>query len=287
LLFPATTPSPSDPDLALMTPLQALVLGIIQGLAEFLPISSSAHLVLAPWLFGWEDPGLAFDVALHVGTLFALLWYFRAEWLRLLSAAVVVCRTFSLQGPEERRLAYIVVGTIPGGIAGILFEQKADVAFRAPALVASALILLGILLWLADAACPARRSLDGIRWRDALLIGVAQAFAIVPGVSRSGSTITAGRALGLDRESAAVFSFLLSMPIIAGAAIHELPRLSHGTASTTALLIGVAAAAVSGWFAIAVLLRFVKQHSYGVFAVYRVLVGAAVLVIVALRARHG
>lgn len=269
-----------------MTPLHAIVLGIIQGLAEFLPISSSAHLVLAPWLLGWEDPGLAFDVALHVGTLVALLWYFRAEWLRLLSSALVVCRTRSLPGPEERRLAYLVVGTIPGGIAGILFERKANVAFRAPVLVASALIALGILLWLADVACPARRSLDEVRWRDALLIGVAQAFAIVPGVSRSGSTITAGRALGFDRESAAVFSFLLSMPIIAGAAVHELPRLSHA-GFTAPLLIGVVSAAVSGWFAIAVLLQFVKRHSYGVFAVYRVLVGAAVLAIVVLRARHG
>jgi undecaprenyl-diphosphatase len=269
-----------------MTPLQALVLGVIQGLSEFLPISSSAHLVLAPWLFGWEDPGLAFDVALHVGTLVALLWYFRAEWLRLLSSAAVICRTRSLAGPEERRLAYLVVGTIPGAIAGILFESKADEAFRAPALVAGALMVFGILLWLADVASRGQRGLDGLRWRDALLIGVAQAFAIVPGVSRSGSTITAGRALGLNRESAAVFSFLLSMPIIAGAAVHELPRLPHGS-FTGPLLVGVISAAVSGWFAIAVLLHFVKRHSYGVFAVYRVLVGAAVLALVAVRARHG
>jgi undecaprenyl-diphosphatase len=269
-----------------MTPFQALILGLLQGLAEFIPVSSSAHLVLAPWVFGWQDPGLAFDVALHVGTLVALLWYFRAEWLRLLSSALVVVRTRSLQGPEERRLAYLVIGTIPGAIAGVLFERKADEAFRAPVLVASALIIMGILLWLVDLVAPTRRALAGMRWRDAVLIGIAQAFAIVPGVSRSGATITAGRALQLDRESAAVFSFLLSMPIIAGAAAHEMPRLVHA-GLTAPLLIGMISAAVSGWFAIAVVLRYVKRHSYGAFALYRVVLGASVLALAAYRARHG
>ena len=269
-----------------MTAFQALILGLLQGLAEFIPVSSSAHLVLAPWVFGWQDPGLAFDVALHVGTLIALLWYFRAEWLRLLSSALVVVRTRSLQGPEERRLAYLVVGTIPGGIAGVLFERKADEAFRAPVLVASALIVMGILLWLVDLVAPTRRALAGMRWRDAILIGIAQAFAIVPGVSRSGATITAGRALQLDRESAAVFSFLLSMPIIAGAAAHEMPRLLHA-GITAPLLIGMVSAALSGWFAIAVVLRYVKRHSYGAFALYRVVLGALVLALAAYRARHG
>jgi len=269
-----------------MTPFQALVLGVLQGLAEFLPISSSAHLALAPWVFGWQDPGLAFDVALHVGTLVALLWYFRAEWLRLLSSALIVLRTRSLHGPEERRLAYLVVGTIPGGIAGLLLERKADEAFRAPALIASALIVMGILLWAVDAAAPARRTLNNLGWRDALLIGVAQALALVPGVSRSGATITAGRALQLDRESAAVFSFLLSMPIIAGAAVHEFPRLLHA-GLTAPLIIGMVSAAVSGWFAIAIVLQYVKRHNYAAFAVYRVLLGLFVLALVAYRARHG
>jgi len=269
-----------------MTPLQALVLGILQGLAEFLPISSSAHLTLAPWAFGWPDPGLAFDVALHVGTLVALLWYFRAEWLRLLASALVVCRTRTLQGPEERRLAYLVVGTIPGGIAGLLLERKADEAFRAPELIAGALILMGILLWAIDRAAPARRTLDGITWRDALVIGAAQALALVPGVSRSGATITAGRALRLDRESAAVFSFLLSMPIIAAAAILKVPHLVR-EGVTVPLAVGVVSAAASSLFAIAVVLRYVKRHSYGVFALYRLLLGAAVLALVIYRSRHG
>jgi undecaprenyl-diphosphatase len=269
-----------------MTPFQALVLGVLQGLAEFLPISSSAHLALAPWIFRWQDPGLAFDVALHVGTLVALLWYFRAEWLRLLASALVVVRTRSLPGPEERRLAYLVVGSIPGGVAGLLLERKADEAFRAPAVIASALMVMGILLWLVDFVAPARRALEGMRWRDALLIGIAQAFALVPGVSRSGATITAGRALTFDRESAAVFSFLLSMPIIAGAAAHELPRLLHAGV-TAPLVIGMLSAAVSGCFAIAVVLRYVKRHSYGAFAVYRVLLGGFVLALVAYRGHHG
>lgn len=269
-----------------MTIFQALVLGLLQGLAEFLPISSSAHLTLAPWAFGWQDPGLAFNVALHVGTLVALLWYFRAEWLRLFSSALVVCRTRSLPGPEERRLAYLVVGTIPGGIGGLLLEHKADEAFRAPALIASALIVMGILLWVIDRTTPARRTLDGIGWRDAVVIGVAQVLALIPGVSRSGSTITAGRALQLDRESAAVFSFLLSMPIIAAAAILKVPHLVR-EGVTMPLLVGVVSAAASSLFAIAVVLRYVKRHSYGVFALYRVVLGAAVLALIAYRARHG
>jgi undecaprenyl-diphosphatase len=198
----------------------------------------------------------------------------------------VVVRTRSLPGPEERRLAYLVVGSIPGGVAGLLLERKADEAFRAPVLIASALIVMGILLWLVDLVAPARRALDGMRWRDALLIGIAQAFALVPGVSRSGATITAGRALTFDRESAAVFSFLLSMPIIAGAAAHELPRLLHAGV-TAPLVIGMLSAAVSGSFAIAVLLRYVERHSYGAFAVYRVLLGAFVLALVAYRGHHG
>jgi undecaprenyl-diphosphatase len=269
-----------------MTPFQAFVLGVLQGLAEFLPISSSAHLTLAPWVFGWEDPGLSFDVALHVGTLIALLWYFRAEWVKLAIAAGTVARTRSLAGAEERRLAYLVVATIPGGIAGLLLERKADEAFRAPALIAAALITMGVVLWAVDRAAPTQRPIDGMHWRDAIAIGVAQALALIPGVSRSGATITAARALSFDRESAAVFSFLLSMPIIAAAAVLKVPHLVR-EGVTVPLAIGVATAAVSSALAIAFVLRYVRAHSYGVFAVYRVLLGAAVLALVAYRSQHG
>ena len=166
-----------------MTTWQALVLGILQGLAEFLPISSSAHLVLVPWAFGREDPGLAFDVALHAGSLIALLWYFRDEWVRLLKAAGRIVRQRAIRGPEEQRLGYLVVATIPGAIAGLLFERAADRMFRAPALIATTLIIMGILLWLVDRANLAVRTLRDLQWRDAALIGVAQVFALIPGVS--------------------------------------------------------------------------------------------------------
>ncbi|MEO6866234.1 MAG: undecaprenyl-diphosphatase UppP [Gemmatimonadaceae bacterium] len=258
---------------------QALVLGLLQGLAEFLPISSSAHLALAPWLFHWPDPGLSFDVALHFGTLIAVVWYFRDEWMSLLRAAWQILLTRKIVTVEQKRAAFLVVATIPGGVFGLLLEKKAETAFRNPALIACALILLGILLWLADRLAPANRPLTNITWRDAILIGVAQVFALIPGVSRSGSTITAGRALGLDRKGAAEFSFLLSMPIIAAAVILKGPHLLRQSGMSMPLLVGVVASAVSGWLAISVLLKYVSRHSYGVFALYRVVLGVAVLAI--------
>ncbi len=258
---------------------QALVLGLLQGLAEFLPISSSAHLALAPWLFHWPDPGLSFDVALHFGTLVAVIWYFRGEWMSLLRAAWQIVITRKIVTVEQKRAAFLVVATIPGGVFGLLLEKKAETAFRNPALIACALILLGILLWLADRLARADRPLTNMTWRDAILVGIAQVFALIPGVSRSGSTITAGRALGLDRNGAAAFSFLLSMPIIAAAVILKGPHLLRESGMSMPLLVGVVASAVSGWLAISVLLKYVSRHSYGVFALYRVLLGVAVLAI--------
>lgn len=263
-----------------MTIFQALVLGVLQGLAEFLPISSSAHLALAPWLLHWPEPGLSFDVALHVGTLVAVLVYFRDEWLRLLAAAWSIARTRRVTTVSERRVVFLIIATIPGGIGGVLLDHYAETTFRAPALIATAMIVLGVLLWLADRFAPAERPLAKMRWWDALLIGVAQVFALIPGVSRSGATITAGRADGFDRESAAVFSFLMSMPIIAAAAVFKVPHALHEQGLSSALVAGVLASAVSGWLAIAVLLRYVSRNSYGVFALYRVVVGMAVLAVV-------
>ncbi|MDQ2891134.1 MAG: undecaprenyl-diphosphatase UppP [Gemmatimonadota bacterium] len=261
------------------TSFQALILGLLQGLAEFLPISSSAHLALAPWLFHWPDPGLSFDVALHFGTLLAVIWYFRAEWLALLRSAWQIVRTRKIETVEQKRAAFLVVATIPGGIFGLLLEKKAETAFRNPALIATALIVLGVLLWLADRLARRDRPLTHMTWTDAIVIGVAQVFALIPGVSRSGSTITAARALGLDRNGAAAFSFLLSMPIIAAAVILKGPHLIRESGMSMPLLVGVAASAVSGWLAISVLLRYVSRHSYGVFALYRVLLGGVVLAV--------
>ena len=262
-----------------MTVLQALVLGVLQGLSEFLPISSSAHLTLAPWLFHWRDPGLAFDVALHFGTLIAVLWYFRTEWAALVGAAGRIVARRRVETEEERRVVYLIIATIPGAIAGLALEKYAESAFRDPKLIATVLIIMGIVLWWTDKRAAQDRPLSSMRWIDALLIGLAQMFAIVPGVSRSGSTITAGRGLRLTREGAAVFSFLMSMPIIAAASLLKLPHVLKTEGIDAQLVVGVLASALSGWLAISVLLRFVVRRSYGVFAVYRVVVGLIVLAI--------
>lgn len=263
-----------------MTVFQALVLGIIQGLSEFLPISSSAHLALAPRILHWPDPGLAFDVALHFGTLVAVLWYFWAEWIALLIAAKDIVVKRRIETENERRVLYLIIATIPGAIAGLAFEKQAESTFRDPRLVAIALIVMGILLWLIDRYAARDRPLSTMRWTDALLTGIAQMFAIIPGVSRSGSTITAGRALRFTREDAAVFSFLMSMPIIAAAAVLKVPQAIREQGLSTPMIVGVLASAVSGWFAITILLRVVTRHSYGIFAAYRVVLGAAVLIAV-------
>jgi undecaprenyl-diphosphatase len=274
-----------------MTTFQALVLGIVQGLSEFLPISSSAHLVLVPWALHWPDPGLSFDVALHLGTLIAVLWYFRAEWARLAGAAVKLASRGGRPaagdaGVEERRVWYLIIATVPGAIAGKLLERQADEAFRSPLLIAATLMVMGVLLWVVDIRARRTRPLSALTARDALVMGAAQILALVPGVSRSGSTITAGRALGFDRDSAAVFSFLMSMPIIAGAALLKVPHLLASGSPGLPLAVGITASAVSGWLAIAVVLRYVKTHSYGAFAVYRLLLGAAVLALAAARNAH-
>ena len=263
-----------------MTPLQAIALGIIQGLSEFLPISSSAHLALAPWLFGWEDPGLAFDVALHFGTLLALLWYFRMEWAALVRAAFGIITTGRVETPEKRRVIYLIIATIPGAIGGYLLQSRAESAFRSPQLIAIALIAMGVVLWLVDKLVDQARVLGEMRWIDALLIGLAQVIALIPGVSRSGSTITTGRGLRFDRESAAEFSFLMSMPIIAAAIIVEGPKALHEGGLTNEIMSGVVASAISGWLAISILMRFVSRHSYGIFAFYRIALGIAVLAVI-------
>jgi undecaprenyl-diphosphatase len=260
-----------------MTPLQAIALGIIQGLSEFLPISSSAHLTLAPWLLGWEDPGLAFDVALHLGTLIAVLWYFRMEWIALVKAAFGIITTGRIETPERRRVVALIIATIPGAIGGYLLQSRAESAFRDPQLIAIALIVMGVVLWLADKLVDQQRVLGEMRWIDALLIGLSQVIALIPGVSRSGSTISTARGLRFDRESAAEFSFLMSMPIIAAAVIMEGPKALQQGGLTNELMSGVVASAISGWLAISILMRFVSRHSYGIFAFYRVALGLVVL----------
>jgi undecaprenyl-diphosphatase UppP len=260
------------------------VLGLLQGLCEFLPISSSAHLALVPWFMGWPEPGLSFDVSLHVGTLVAVLVYFRVEWARIIAAAWKIVRTRRVETESERRVVFLIIATIPGGVGGLLLADYAETTFRSPAIIAVALMTLGVVLWIVDRYAPRSRPLAKMRWWDAVFIGVAQVFALIPGVSRSGATITAGRATGFDRESAAVFSFLMSMPIIAAAAVLEVPNALRDNGLDLPLIVGVLASAVSGWLAIAVLLRYVSRNSYGIFAIYRVVLGLAVLAVLAVRA---
>jgi undecaprenyl-diphosphatase len=265
-----------------MTVFQALVLGLVQGLSEFLPISSSAHLALTPWVFGWPPPGLAFDVALHLGTLIALVWFFWSEWMRLARSLFSIVRKRRVETEGERRVLWVTLATIPGGLAGYLLQDYAKTIFRNPALIGVMIIVMGIVLWGVDRYAKSDRALETMTLKDAIVIGVAQMFAIIPGVSRSGSTITAGRALAFSREGAAVFSFLMSLPIITAAVIFEgRHAIEHGI--TAPLVVGVLASAVSGWLAISVLLKFIARNSYGIFALYRLIIGAGVLALVAFR----
>jgi len=265
-----------------MTTLQAIAFGLVQGLGEFLPISSSAHLVLLPWAAGWNDPGLAVDVALHVGTLVALLVYFRSDLLRLGRALLASVSERRIGDDPDRKLAWLVaIGSVPGALVGAALEHKAEDAFRSPPLIAATLITLGLVLYLVDRAAKRTRALGSLTLRDALLVGCAQATAIVPGISRSGSTITMARLLGFDREAAARFSFLLAIPITTGAALLKLVvkhrQFSEAGGVSAPVLLAVVVAGISGYFAIAVLLRFVRTSSYMPFAIYRFLVGGGVL----------
>ena len=266
-----------------MTVWQAIVLGIVQGLTEPLPVSSSAHLALTPYFLGWSDPGLAFDVALHFGTLLALIWYFRREWLEMIASAWRIARTRRVETVHDRRVLYLIAATIPGGIGGLLLNDLAETTFRSPVVIATSLIVMGILLWAVDRWSARARVLEEVTLRDAIIVGCAQVLALVPGGSRSGSTMTAGRLLKLDRPSVARFSFLMSMPITLAAVIVKMPDAVREHGASLPLLAGVAAAAVSSWFAISVLLRYVARHSFGVFAVYRVLLGIVVFATLASR----
>jgi undecaprenyl-diphosphatase len=267
-----------------VTIFQAIVLGLVQGLSEFLPISSSGHLLLARYLLEWPEPGLAFDVSLHLGTLVAVLWYFRREWICLIRAGVRLVLHRSARTPEERRALFLILATLPAVGAGVLLQDAADTVFRDPRVTATALIMLGLVLWVVDYWAPRVRTLDSMRWGDALFVGIAQCLALVPGVSRSGATMTAGRALGFDRQAAAVFSFLMSMPIIGAAALRKVPEAIAAGGFGLPLLFGILAAMFSGWLAIAVLLRFVSKRGYGIFAVYRVALGIVVFYTINARA---
>ncbi|MBI3747772.1 MAG: undecaprenyl-diphosphatase UppP [Chloroflexi bacterium] len=268
------------------TALQALVMGIVQGLTEFLPVSSSGHLIIVPFLFGWNDPfidSLAFSVMLHIGTLLALLIYFWADWLRLIPAGFAAIRDRSFRGDPDRRLAWLLVAsTIPAAIVGFLFNDIIESSVREVGLVAVTLVVGGGILWLADRRGSRAKGVADVSFPVAVGIGVAQAVALVPGISRSGISISAARFAGLDREAAARFSFLMATPVIAGAAVFELRKLVTGEAgvdvSLEPLVVGMVAAFVSGMLAIGVLLRYVRTRSMNVFVWYRLVLAGIVLV---------
>ena len=272
-----------------MTELQALLLGVVQGLTEFLPISSSGHLILGPWVLDFhyleEHPEFnkAFDVALHLGTLVAVLTYFRHDLRSYALGVVHSARRRSIDSTDERLGWLIVIATVPAAVLGAVFEQRIKDDLGQPWQIAILLAVFGLLLYAAD-RLPERREIEGLSWRDAALVGVAQAVSLAPGTSRSGITITAGRALGLTRAAAAQFSFLLLAPITLGAVLYEAVDLAFtgippGTAGP--LVVGVVSAGVSGFAAIWGMLRYVQTHSYDIFVWYRLIVAGVVLLLIA------
>jgi undecaprenyl-diphosphatase len=273
--------------------LQAALIGILQGLTEFIPVSSSAHLELAPWIAGWPAGGLvgtlSFDVFLHLGTLLALLAHFAGDWLRLLGAAVASVRERRLGGDPDRRLAWLLIlATIPAALIGFVGEDLIDEALHSDTdsvrLAIAAFVVVGAAaLWLADRFGSRRREVDGLSAPGALAIGLSQALALLPGISRSGATISAGLALGLTRESAARFSFLLATPITLGAGLYgsrKLLDVSHTGMEWLAIAAGFAAAAISGMLAIGFMLSWLRHRSVTIFSVYRLLFAGLIVALV-------
>ena len=266
--------------------IQALVMGIVQGLTEFLPVSSSGHLIVVPYLLGWNDPflnSLEFSVMLHMGTLVALLVYFRRDWLRLVPAGLAAIRDRSLQDDEDRRLAWLLIAaTIPAAIVGFLLNDVIEESFRSVGLVAVTLVIGGLILLIADRFGAKSRTIDDVTFPIAVGIGTAQALALIPGISRSGISISAARMVGMDRESAARFAFLMATPITAGAGVFEIRKLVAGEGGVAVelvpLVIGLVAAMISGLAAIHFMLSFLRRQSLDVFVWYRFALAAVVLV---------
>jgi undecaprenyl-diphosphatase len=273
---------------------QAIVLAVVQGLTEFLPISSTAHLWLVPWLLGWKDPGLTFDVALHAGTLLAVLAYFWRYWVEMVAlgfglggATTQTAGSASHSAREDlsqnpRLLWYMAIATIPAALAGWRFEHAAEEQLRSPIIVGVALIVIGLFMWAGDWLGKRERDLGHVGFLDSFLVGVAQALAVIPGVSRSGVTMTAGLFRRMKRETAARFSFLLSTPIIAGAALKKGLEIRHAGLShdmRLPFLCGALVSALVGYLVIAALIRYLERRTFKVFVVYRIVLGVILLVL--------
>jgi undecaprenyl-diphosphatase len=261
-----------------MDSIQVIVLAIVQGITEFLPISSSGHLILVPRFFGWPDQGLAFDAAIHIGTLAAIVLYFRVQLGHMARAWTASMVTRQLT-PDARLGWAVLWGTIPVGLVGLLFNDYIEANFRSPLLVATTLSVFGILLWIADRLGRRVRDEYSVGWVDVVLIGIAQAMALVPGTSRSGITMTAGLARGLTREAAARYSFLLAVPGTALAAFYECWKMYKAQAAIdwTPVFLGIALAALSGFLCIHFLLRFIQKIGMWPFTVYRLLLAGVIV----------
>src|SRR5919107_4007047 len=265
-----------------MSVLEAIVLGIVQGLTEFLPISSTAHLRIVPAFAGWDDPGAAFTAVIQLGTMAAVLLYFRADLWRIATVWLRSLRDRSVRGDLDARMGwYIILGTIPISVIGLAFKDRIENEFRNLELIGTTLIVFGLVMLAAEAASKRDRPLREITGRDGFLIGCAQALALVPGVSRSGATISAGLFLNFDRAAAARYSFLLSVPAVVLSGLFELRHAGEGNLPIGATIIATAVAFVSGYASIALLLRYLERHSIGVFLGYRVVLGALVLALAA------
>ena len=269
--------------------LQVLILAFVQGLTEFLPISSTAHLYLTSWLLGWQVEGLDFDIALHLGTLLAVLVYFFRDWLQILAQGVGLRSGTDSELRNNRMLLWLlVIATIPVGVFGLIFNQQAETTWRNPFVMGFMLVVVGVLMWVAENASRRQRDLSSIHLADAVIIGVAQALAVVPGTSRSGITITAGLFRNLKRESAARFSFLLSTPAIAaaaGKALWDMHKKSGGLHAVlnTEFLVGVGVSAITGCLVIAWFLHYLRRSGLRPFVYYRILFGIIVLALAFIR----
>lgn len=256
-----------------MTIIQAIIYGIVQGIGEFLPISSTAHLVLVPWLFKWEDPGVVFDVALHLGTAAAVILFFYKDWLNLINAGFMKPKT-----KDGKLFWLLVLATIPGALFGVLLDKYME-SFRNPALIGVMLIVMGVVLYTADKYSKGDVEISEVGTKRSLLIGLAQVFAVIPGVSRSGITMTVGRALGMTRDSIARFTFLLSAPIILGDGLYHAKGLVHTHIDKLSFFTAMITAAVVGALSIKFLLDYIKNKGFGIFAVYRFILGTLVIAI--------
>ena len=266
--------------------LQVVVLALIQGITEFLPVSSTAHLALAPWLLGWTDPGLTFDIALHVGTLLAVLAYFFRAWVQ------IIAHGFGVRFGDDEMLRQnpqllwlLVIGTVPAGVIGFLFEKQAESTLRSPFVIGAMMIIIGGVMWASERVGTRQKNLGAVTFVDSLVIGTGQALAVVPGVSRSGITITAGLFRNLDRVAAARFSFLLATPVIAGAAAKKFfDMMKHGGIPAEMHMpfaLGITVSALSGFVVIAFFLRYLQRRSLYFFIYYRIVFGIIVIALAA------